>query len=411
MELNEEALRGFFEFMTEHLDEKQRRLLAGGIARLLGRGGLTAVATAAGMSRNTVIDGAKAFDAREAPTGRVRREGGGRPRLEDLDPTLLSDLDDLVEPDSRGDPMSPLRWTLKSTRQLAKALQAMGHQISYWMVGFLLKEMGYSLQATAKTVEGAQHPDRDAQFRYINRLAGERLAGGEPVVSVDCKKKELVNGTKANAGREWQPTGRPTRVDVHDFPDAEVPKAIPYGVFDVGANEGWMSVGDDHDTAAFAVNAIRRWWQAMGAQRYPTATTLMVTADAGGSNGYRNRLWKAELAKLAAETGLVITVCHYPPGTSKWNKVEHRMFSFVTGNWRGQPLTSYQVIVELAAGTTTETGLRILAEWDQGYYPTGTEVTDAELAALPIHRHDWHGEWNYDITPPKAGRKPTGTSE
>ncbi len=411
MELDEEALRGFFEFMTEHLDEKQRRLLAGGIARLLGRGGLTAVATAAGMSRNTVIDGAKAFDAREAPTGRVRRQGGGRPRLEDLDPTLLSDLDDLVEPDSRGDPMSPLRWTLKSTRQLAKALQAMGHQISYWMVGFLLKEMGYSLQATAKTVEGAQHPDRDAQFRYINRLAGERLAGGEPVVSVDCKKKELVNGTKANAGREWQPTGRPTRVDVHDFPDAEVPKAIPYGVFDVGANEGWMSVGDDHDTAAFAVNAIRRWWQAMGASRYPKAKRLMVTADAGGSNGYRNRLWKAELAKLAAETGLVITVCHYPPGTSKWNKVEHRMFSFVTGNWRGQPLTSYQVIVELAAGTTTETGLRILAEWDQGYYPTGTEVTDAELAALPIHRHDWHGEWNYDITPPKAGRKPTGTSE
>jgi len=406
VELNEEGLRGFFEFMTEHLDEKQRRLLAGGVARLLGRGGLTAVATAAGMSRNTVIDGAKAFDANEAPTGRVRREGGGRPRLEDADPTLLADLDDLVEPDSRGDPMSPLRWTLKSTRQLAKALQAMGHQISYWMVGFLLKEMGYSLQATAKTVEGAQHPDRDAQFRYINRLAGERLAADEPVVSVDCKKKELVNGTKANAGREWQPQGRPTRVDVHDFPDTEVPKAIPYGVFDVGANEGWMSVGDDHDTAAFAVNAIRRWWQAMGAQRYPKAKRLMVTADAGGSNGYRNRLWKAELAKLAAETGLVITVCHYPPGTSKWNKVEHRMFSFITGNWRGKPLTSYQVIVELAAGTTTETGLRILAEWDQGYYPTGTEVTDAELAALPLHRHDWHGEWNYDLMPPKPRRAP-----
>jgi len=404
--LNEEGLRGFFEFMGEHLDEKQRRLLAGGVARLLGRGGLIAVATAAGMSRNTVIDGAKAFDAKEAPTGRVRREGGGRPRLEDADPTLLADLDDLVEPDSRGDPMSPLRWTLKSTRQLAKALQAMGHQISYWMVGFLLKEMGYSLQATAKTVEGAQHPDRDAQFRYINRLAGERLSGDEPVVSVDCKKKELVNGTKANAGREWQPTGRPTRVDVHDFPDAEVPKAIPYGVFDVGANEGWMSVGDDHDTAAFAVNAIRRWWQAMGVQRYPRAKRLMVTADAGGSNGYRNRLWKAELARLAADTGLAITVCHYPPGTSKWNKIEHRMFSFITGNWRGQPLTSYQVIVELAAGTTTETGLRILAEWDQGYYPTGTEVSDAELAALPLRRHDWHGEWNYDLTPPKTRRAP-----
>ena len=408
MELDEEDLRGFFEFMTEHLDEKQRRLLAGGVARLLGRGGLTAVANAAGMSRNTVIDGAKAFDANEAPTGRVRREGGGRPRLEDVDPTLLADLDDLVEPDSRGDPMSPLRWTLKSTRQLAKALQAMGHQVSYWMVGFFLKEMGYSLQATSKTVEGAQHPDRDAQFRYINGLAGQRLAGDEPVISVDCKKKELVNGTKANAGREWQPQGRPTRVDVHDFPDPEVPKAIPYGVFDVGANEGWMSVGDDHDTAAFAVNAIRRWWQAMGTQRYPQAKRLMVTADAGGSNGYRNRLWKAELAKLAEETGLTITVCHSPPGTSKWNKIEHRMFSFVTGNWRGQPLTSYQVIVELAAGTTTETGLRILAEWDQGYYPTGTEVTDAQLAALPLHRHDWHGEWNYDLKPPKQ-RKPART--
>ena len=408
MELNEEGLRGFFEFMAEHLDEKQRRLLAGGVARLLGHGGLTVVANASGMSRNTVIDGAKAFDAKEAPTGRVRREGGGRPRLEDLDPTLLADLDDLVEPDSRGDPMSPLRWTLKSTRQLAKALQGMGHQVSYWMVGFFLKEMGYSLQATSKTVEGAQHPDRDAQFRYINRLAGERLAADQPVVSVDCKKKELVNGTKANAGREWQPQGRPTRVDVHDFPDAEVPKAIPYGVFDVGANEGWMSVGDDHDTAAFAVNAVRRWWQAMGAQRYPKAKRLMVTADAGGSNGYRNRLWKAELAKLAEETGLTITVCHYPPGTSKWNKVEHRMFSFITGNWRGKPLTSYQVIVELAAGTTTETGLRILAEWDQGYYPTGTEITDAQLAALPLNRHDWHGEWNYDLTPPK-GRKPART--
>ncbi len=404
MELSEEGLSGFFEFMNGHLDEKQRRLLAGGVARLLGRGGLTVVATAAGMSRNTVIDGAKAFDAGEGPTGRVRREGGGRPRLEDTDPTLLDDLDDLVEPDSRGDPMSPLRWTLKSTRQLARVLQAKGHQISYWMVGFLLKEMGYSLQATSKTVEGAQHPDRNAQFEYINRTAGEHLAAGEPVVSVDCKKKELVNGTKANAGQEWQPQGRPTRVDVHDFPDAEVPKAIPYGVFDVGANEGWMSVGDDHDTAAFAVNALRRWWQAMGAERYPKAKRLMVTADAGGSNGYRNRLWKVELAELAAETGLAITVCHYPPGTSKWNKVEHRMFSFVTGNWRGKPLTSYQVIVELAAGTTTETGLRILAEWDQGYYPTGTEVTDAQLAVLPLHRHEWHGEWNYDFTPPKPRR-------
>jgi hypothetical protein len=399
VELSEEGLERFFSFVNRHLDEKQRRMVAGAVAQLLGRGGATVVAQASGMSRNTVTAGRKAAEASEEPTGRVRREGGGRPRLEDVDPTLLADLDDLVEPEARGDPMSPLRWTLKSTRQLARALQAMGHQVSYWMVGFLLKEMGYSLQATAKVVEGAQHPDRDAQFRYINRLAGERLAAGQPVISVDCKKKELVNGTKANAGREWQPKGRPERVDVHDFPDPEVPKAIPYGVYDVGADEGWMSVGDDHDTAAFAVNAIRRWWQAMGHHRYPDATTLLVTADAGGSNGYRSRLWKAELARLAAECGLAITVCHYPPGTSKWNKVEHRLFSFITKNWRGRPLTSYRVIVELAAATTTETGLRVLAEWDQGYYPTGTKVTDAQLAALPLTGHDWHPDWNYNLGP------------
>lgn len=405
MEFDSEGLAGFFEFMFEHLDEKQRRLLAGGMARLIGRGGPTAVAAASGLSRNTVIGGAKSFDAREAPTGRVRAEGGGRPALVDIDSTLLADLDDLVEPDARGDPMSPLRWTLKSTRQLARALNDMGHQIGYRMVGYLLHEMGYSLQATAKTVEGAQHPDRNGQFEYINALAGKRLAAGQPVISVDAKKKELVNGRKANAGREWHPKATPERVDVHDFPDPEVPKAIPYGVFDIAANEGWMSVGDDHDTAAFAVNAIRRWWQTMGAARYPEATTLMVTADAGGSNGYRNKLWKVELAALASELGLNITVCHYPPGTSKWNKVEHRMFSYITRNWRGRPLTSYQVIVELAAATTTQTGLRILAEYDQGYYPTGTEITDKQLAALPLTGHDWHPEWNYDLAPGSSDRR------
>jgi len=399
VEFDSGALGGFFEFMFEHLDEKQRRLLAGGMARLIDRGGTTVVAGAAGMSRNTVIAGVKAFDAGEVPTGRVRAEGGGRPRLEDVDGTLLMDLDDLVEPDARGDPMSPLRWTLESTRQLARALQGMGHSIGERSVAQLLHAMGYSLQATSKTVEGAQHPDRGAQFEYINTLAAQRLAAGQPVISCDCKKKELVNGVKANAGREWQPKGRPTRVDVHDFPDPEIPKAIPYGVYDVGGNEGWMSVGDDHDTGAFAVNAIRRCWQSLGRDRYPEATTLMVTADAGGSNGYRNRLWKKELAVLADETGLTITVCHYPPGTSKWNKVEHRMFSFITTNWRGKPLTSYQVIVELVAATTTSTGLRILAEWDHGSYPTGVEVTDTELANLPLTGHDWHPDWNYDLTP------------
>jgi hypothetical protein len=404
VEIDSEGLERFFEFVLPHLDEKQRRLVAGAMARLIGRGGPTMVAAASGMSRNTVIDGAKAFDAGEEPSGRVRREGGGGPRLEDTNPDLLMDLDDLVEPDARGDPMSPLRWTLKSTRQLAKALRDMGHQVSSWKVAELLHLLGYSLQATAKVVEGAQHPDRNGQFEYINALAAERLAAGQPVISVDCKKKELVNGRKANAGQEWQPKGRPERVDVHDFPDKEVPKAIPYGVFDVYANEGWMSVGDDHDTAAFAVNAIRSWWHTMGRERYPEATTLMVTADAGGSNGYRNKLWKVELARLAAETGLTITVCHYPPGTSKWNKIEHRMFSFITRNWRGKPLTSYQVIVELVAATTTETGLRILAQWDQGNYPTGIEITDAELAALPLTGHDWHPEWNYDLTPPRRTR-------
>jgi hypothetical protein len=399
VELTEEGLERFFSFMAPLLDERQRRLMAGAMSRVLGRGGQRAVVEASKMSSRTVFDGAKEFDAGAGPSERVRREGGGRPRLIDLDPSLLTDLDDLVEPDARGDPMSSLRWTLKSTRQLARALTEMGHQVSSWTVGQLLHQMDYSLQADAKTVEGAQHPDRGAQFAYINRLATERLAAGEPVVSVDCKKKELVNGTKSNAGREWQPKGRPERTDVHDFPDKDVPKAIPYGVLDVWANEGWMSVGDDHDTGAFAVNAIRRWWEEMGAGRYPKARRLMVTADAGGSNGYRNRLWRRALATLAEETGLQITVCHYPPGTSKWNKVEHRLFSFITINWRGRPLTSYRAIVELAAATTTEAGLRVRAEWDQGSYPLSVEVSDAELAALPLSAHDWHGEWNYDLTP------------
>jgi Rhodopirellula transposase DDE domain len=409
VEVSEEGLVEFFSFMDSHLDEKQRRLQAGAMARLLGKGGPTVVARAAGMSRNTVLSGVKSFDAAEEPTGRVRAEGGGRPQLIDVDPDLLANLDDLVEPDARGDPMSPLRWTLKSTRQLAKALKGMGHQVSSWSVGQLLHRMGYSLRATAKTVEGVQHPDRNDQFLYINRLAGEQLAAGEPVISVDTKKKELVNGRKANAGREWQPQGQPERVDVHDFPDPEVPKAIPYGVYDIGANEGWVSVGDDHDTAAFAVNAIRRWWQTMGQSRYPNARRLLITADAGGSNGYRNRLWKLELAALATETGLDITVCHYPPGTSKWNKVEHRLFSFITVNWRGKPLTSYMTVVELAAGTTTQTGLRVQAEWDQGYYPTGTQVSDEQLAAVPLTGHDWHPDWNYDLAAKPPRRKRTTT--
>ncbi len=399
MEVSEESLERFFSVMAPLLDERQRRLLAGATARMLGRGGTTLVAKVSGMSRNTVTDGTKEIDGGAGASDRVRREGGGPPRLIDLDPDLLTDLDDLVEPDARGDPMSPLRWTLKSSRRLADALVEMGHKVSHMTVHALLGDLGYSMQATAKTVEGAQHPDRNAQFEHINAQAKEFLAANQPVISVDCKKKELVGDVPGykNAGREWQPEGKPERAGVHDFLDPDMPKAVPYGVFDVGANEGWMSVGDDHDTATFAVNAIRRWWQTMGAERYPKAKRLLVTADAGGSNGYRNRLWKVELAKLAAEIGLDITVCHYPPGTSKWNKIEHRLFSFVTTNWRGRTLTSYRTIVELIGATTTETGLKVRAEWDQGDYPTGTQITDAELAALPLKPDKWHGEWNYTL--------------
>ena len=399
MELSPESLRGFFEAVSPLLDERQRRLVAGAMATTLGRGGPTRVTEASGLSRNTVISGAREIEAGAGPSDRVRAPGAGRRPLIDEQPGLLHELDDLVEPESRGDPMSPLRWTAKSTEALAQALNAMGFAISADTVGRLLKEMDYSLQAPAKQLEGAQHPDRNEQFEYINGLAGRRLRARQPVVSVDTKKKELVNGRKANGGREYQPKGRPERVDVHDFPDREVPKAVPYGVLDVGADEGWVSVGDDHDTAAFAVNAIRRWWEVLGAERYPKARRLLVTADAGGSNGYRNRLWKVELGRLATEVGLTITVCHYPPGTSKWNKIEHRLFSFITKNWRGRPLTSYRTVVELIAATTTESGLKILAEWDQGSYPTGIEVSDAELAAVPIKPHKWHGEWNYDVPP------------
>jgi transposase len=397
VELDEEGLESFFSFMAPLLNERQRRLMAGAMAQALGRGGQALVVRASKMSSRTVFDGTKEVAGGAGPSERIRREGGGRPRLIDVDPDVLINLDDLVEPDARGDPMSALRWTLKSTRQLADALKEMGHEISSWTVGQLLHQMGYSLQATAKTVEGAQHPDRDAQFHHINDEAARRLEANEPVISVDSKKKELVVGKKANKGREWQPTGSPERVDVHDFPDPEVPKAVPYGVYDLGANEGWMEVGSDHDTAAFAVNAIRRWWQSMGIERYPEATRLMVTADAGGSNGYRNKLWKVELAKLAAETGLEITVCHYPPGTSKWNKVEHRLFSFISINWRGCPLTSYRTIVELAAATTTRTGLKVRAEWDEGVYEKGIKITDKQLASLPITRSEWHGDWNYAV--------------
>jgi hypothetical protein len=319
VELSEEGLVEFFSVTKGLLNERDRRLVAAALAKVLGRGGQARVAAASGLSRNTVIAGAKELAAGAGPTVRVRRPGAGRKFAEELDPGVLDALESLVEPESRGDPMSPLRWTVKSTRQLAAELGRLGHKAGASLVGRLLHHLGYSLQANAKVTEGAQHPDRDGQFRYINDQAAEHLGAGEPVISVDCKKKELV-GDYANGGAEWEPAGRPTRVGTHDFPDPAVPKAIPYGVLDIGANEGWVNVGDDHDTPAFAVASIARWWERMGKLRYPDATRLMVTADAGGSNAYRSRAFKVELAKLAAAIGLVITVCHMPPGTSKWNK-------------------------------------------------------------------------------------------
>jgi hypothetical protein len=386
-----------FAVLSPHLDERQRRLLAGAQARALGRGGVTVVAHATGMGLTTVKKGAAEIDQGPEVTGRVRRPGAGRPEAPAQDPGLMAALDALVEPNARGDPTSPLRWTAKSTRTLADELTRQGHRVSASTVAGLLTGLGYSLQATSKQVEGAQHPDRDGQFRYLNEQARAHLAAGQPVISVDTKKKEVV-GNLGNKGREWQPQGVPVRVDVHDFPDPKVGKAIPFGVYDLGADAGWVSVGADHDTAAFAVATIRRWWQMVGKVAYPQASRLMITADAGGSNSYRSRLWKVELGKLAADTGLQVTVCHFPPGTSKWNRIEHRLFSHISMNWRGRPLTSHETVVDLIGATTTRTGLKVRAELDRGAYPTGVKVANKDLAAVPLQRHDWHGDWNYTVT-------------
>jgi hypothetical protein len=349
------------------------------------------------MSRSTVGNALAELDGGAEPSERVRRPGAGRKQLIDLDPGLLVALDDLVEPTARGDPMSPLRWTAKSVRRLAEELTAAGHPVSASKVGQLLRAMDYSLQAPAKENEGAQHPDRDAQFGHINQQARAHLDAGQPVISIDTKKKEVV-GNLANKGREYQPKGAPERVAVHDFPDPKVGKAIPFGVYDLGADEGFVVVGDDHDTAAFAVATVGRWWDMVGSVAYPEATKLLITADAGGSNSYRNRLWKVELAKLAERSGLAITVCHFPPGTSKWNRVEHRLWSHVTMNWRGRPLTSHQVVVNLIGSTKTRTGLKVRAELDRSNYPTGTKITDNQLAAVDIKPHSFHGQWNYTIS-------------
>jgi transposase len=381
-----------------HLGERHRRLVCGAAAIALGHGGVTRIAELARVSVPTVTRGARELHEPPDPYGRHRRHGGGPKRATERQPGLAAALDRLVDPDTRGDPQSPLRWTTKSTRHLADALGAQGFQVSDDTVGRLLKQQGYRLQRTRKTLEGAQHPDRDAQFGYLNQQARQHLAAGQPVVSVDTKKKELV-GNYANGGREWQPAGAPVEVAVHDFPDPAVGKAIPYGVYDLGANSGWVSVGRDHDTAAFAVATLRRWWQQTGRQAYPHATRLLVTADAGGSNGYRLRLWKAELARFAADIGLAVTVCHFPPGTSKWNRIEHRLFSHISMNWRGRPLASHEAVVELIVATTTSTGLTVHAELDPSAYPKGIKVADKQLAAVPLHRHAFHGEWNYTIDP------------
>jgi hypothetical protein len=399
VEVTEEGLEEFFSVISPLLDERQRRVVAGATARLLGRGGTTAVARAAEMSRNTVTTGATEIEAGDAvPEDRVRRVGGGRKQAIDKDPNLLLELDDLVSPEARGDPMSPLRWTSKSTYKLADALRAKGFDVGPTTVRELLHEMGYSLQGTSKQKEGAQHVDRDAQFHHINDTAAAFVADGQPVISVDAKKKELI-GEYSNAGQEYQPSKKPARTKVHDFIDPEMGKAIPYGVYDLGADEGWVSVGDDADTAGFAVATIGRWWAQMGRPRYPQATRLLICADAGGSNGYRIRAWKVELAKLAKETGLEVTVAHFPPGTSKWNKIEHRLFSFITMNWRGRPLTSYRVIVQLIANTTTKKGLKVNAALDEGHYPTGVKISNEELAAVPLTRDTFHGDWNYTVHP------------
>jgi hypothetical protein len=388
-----------------HLDERQRRLLMGAEARALGHGGIRVVARAAGVREGTVSLGVDELEAGAEPLGRVRHPGGGRKRAADLDPGLLPALLALVEPDERGDPMSPLRWTTKSTRSLAAGLTARGHPVSADTVGALLRAEGFSLQANAKVIEGQRHPDRDAQFQYLNEQVKAHQGTGDPVISVDAKKKELV-GEFRNAGRQWRPKGQPAAARTHDFP-GEGGKAVPYGVYDITANAGWVSVGTDHDTAAFAVESVRRWWKAAGEQQYPLARRLLVTADAGGSNGYRTRAWKAGLAALALETGLEVTVCHFPPGTSKWNKIEHRLFSHITMNWRGRPLTSHEVVVNTIAATTTRTGLRVRAELDDREYATGVQVTDAQLKALPLARHDWHGDWNYTLLPREYDQPPS----
>jgi len=403
-----DVLAARLSLIRPHLDERAWRLLLGAEAKVLGRGGVKKVAAAGGVHPDTVAQGVREVDGAEPIPGRVRRPGAGRPSMTVTDPDLVAALDALVDPISRGDPQSPLRWTTKSTAKLAAELGAMGHRVSARTVAKLLKLAGYSLQANSKTIEGGQHPDRDAQFGYLNTQVQRFQADGDPVISVDTKKKELVGNYKA-AGREWESAGSPRTVKVHDFADKQLGKVAPYGVYDIGANTGWVNVGTDADTGQFAVESIRRWWTTMGATTYPGSDKLLITADSGGSNGSRLRLWKTELAAFAAEAGLDITVCHLPPGTSKWNKIEHRLFSAISRNWRARPLESHEVVIETLKATTTSTGLTVNAVLDTTTYERGIKITDKQIAALEaaqLHRHKFHGDWNYTLTAdPNATRQ------
>ena len=395
-----------FRALSPFLDERLRRLVAAAESEAIGYGGVSAVARATGVSRRAITEGIKELSEAKkthkppCTSTRIRRVGGGRKRSTEQDRSLLEDLDRLVDPATRGDPESPLRWTCKSVRKLAEELQREGHAVSYQTVADLLHGLNYSLQANQKTLEGKQHEDRNAQFEFINHKAKRYLKQGQPVISVDTKKKELVGDFK-NGGREWQVKGEPEAVNVHDFkinqPDKG--KVAPYGVYDLGRNEGWVNVGVDHDTSAFAVESIRRWWQMMGHPSYPRAKRLLITADSGGSNGARVRLWKWELQRLADETGLAISVCHFPPGTSKWNKIEHRLFSCISQNWRGKPLTSHEVIINLIAATTSKTGLEVKSALDRKAYPDGIKISDQQMAELRLKRDKFHGDWNYTLSP------------
>jgi hypothetical protein len=395
----EGAIRKKFRLLRDSLNERTRRLLAAAEAKVLGHGGVATVERASGVSRSTIERGMHEIDSGSPlDPDRIRRPGAGRKRATVLDPTLASDLERLVEPVTRGDPESPLRWTCKSVRKLARELNTSGHRVSRNIVAALLHEIGYSLQSNLKTKEGTRHPDRNAQFEHINRKVAAQIARGGPAISVDTKKKELV-GDFTNAGREWRPEGTPEKVRVHDFLDPKLGKAIPYGVYDIARNVGWVSVGVDHDTAAFAVATIHRWWKQLGKKAYPKTRSILITADSGGSNGSRLRIWKWELQRLANLTGLEIAVHHLPPGTSKWNKIEHRLFSFITQNWRGQPLITHAAIVSLISNTHTTTGLKVHCQLDKGRYPTKIEISDEQLATINMQRERFHGDWNYTIRP------------